>query len=113
MYFSLGINFLQLKLKESFQENHLSCLWKLLKIQVWEVAENDLLLEVVPDGLELVAVGSTKGDLVPDQAALPQVEVDKSNDPEGLVALRALSPGPAGDILSGAKDDRVHGCFYF
>ena len=93
---------------ESFQDNHLSCLWKLLKIQVWEVAENDLLLEVVPDGLELVAVGSTKGDLVPDQAALPQVEVDKGDNPKGLVTLGTLSPGPSGDIFARAKDDRVH-----
>ena len=93
---------------ESFQDNHLSCLWKLLKIQVWEVAENDLLLEVVPDGLELVAVGSTKGDLVPDQAALPQVEVDKGDNPKGLVTLGTLCPGPSGDIFARAKDNRVH-----
>ena len=91
--------------------SHLSCLGELFKLQVWKVAEDNLLLEVVPDRLKLVSVGSAKRNFVSDQASLPQVEMDKSNHPKGLVTLRPLSPGPAGDILPGAKDDRVHGCF--
>ena len=93
--------------------SHLSCLWKLLKFQVGKVAEDNLLLEMVPDRVKLVPVGSAKRNFVSDQSPLSQIKVNKSNDPEGLVTLRALSPSPPSDILSGAKDDRVHGGFYF
>ena len=58
---------------------------------------------------ELGAIGAAQGDLVADEAALPEVEVDQGDHAEALVRLGALGAGPACDVLPGPEDHGVHG----
>ena len=82
---------------------------KLLKGEVCQVGKCDFLLEMFPDVGKLGPVSAAESDLVSDQAALSEVEVDEGDHPQALVRLGALLSGPAGDVFASAENNRIHG----